>query len=237
MPKINWVEMRYSHLYRLPAIFTCATYLWKCLFSNMKILVLLCLICVTLFWLFKILTARLHRTSWTCWSPFNCSQYHVNSKQSTLVKKVIRRVKEYLPCHWNIFHTPCFKLILATFWYLIIGIVQVPELGGSNVRMKDPAFVESAIKIMMKDAHHKLQVKMLVLIKYLISWTSPCIIGWRGATHEILVFNLFQSFYLQGIIGYHLFYFQTIRGRIIENKTSTMPSCSGNRCFHMSVWL
>ncbi|XP_012935093.1 7-methylguanosine phosphate-specific 5'-nucleotidase A isoform X3 [Aplysia californica] len=34
----------------------------------------------------------------------------------------------------------------------------VPELGQSNVRMKDPAFVETAIRTMMRDAHHKLQV-------------------------------------------------------------------------------
>ncbi|BFZ15446.1 hypothetical protein BsWGS_18485 [Bradybaena similaris] len=34
----------------------------------------------------------------------------------------------------------------------------VPVLGRSNVKMKDPEFVEKAIRVMMKDAHHKLQV-------------------------------------------------------------------------------
>lgn len=34
----------------------------------------------------------------------------------------------------------------------------VPELGRANVRMRDPVFVEKAIRIMMKDAQHKLQI-------------------------------------------------------------------------------
>ncbi|KAH9523261.1 Cytosolic 5'-nucleotidase 3A [Bulinus truncatus] len=37
-------------------------------------------------------------------------------------------------------------------------VALVPELGGSNVRVRDPVFVEEAIRTMMKDAHHKLQV-------------------------------------------------------------------------------
>ncbi|GFO02907.1 5'-nucleotidase [Plakobranchus ocellatus] len=34
----------------------------------------------------------------------------------------------------------------------------VPELGRSNVHMRDPGFVERAIRTMMKDAQHKLQI-------------------------------------------------------------------------------
>ncbi|GFR62999.1 5'-nucleotidase [Elysia marginata] len=39
-----------------------------------------------------------------------------------------------------------------------IIFTQVPELGRSNVRVKDPVHVENALKTMMKDAQHKLQV-------------------------------------------------------------------------------
>ncbi|XP_059174721.1 7-methylguanosine phosphate-specific 5'-nucleotidase A-like isoform X1 [Physella acuta] len=37
-------------------------------------------------------------------------------------------------------------------------IALVPELGRSNVKIKDHEFVEKAIRTMMRDAHHKLQV-------------------------------------------------------------------------------